>query len=127
MDIGGPTEETNIAVFSAYSAYSAYSANGANSVNAMNGVNGPPGRPWRGTGSPPSHGTPGRGDHRIGTARPPGRCTARPDPAGELLRQAGEDRHAGAFVDVRTTVGTPTLGVLPRKEALGRRNRRPSA
>ncbi|MEW2295078.1 hypothetical protein ABZ719_20615 [Streptomyces sp. NPDC006743] len=44
MDSGGPTEETNIAVFGANSANGSNGMNSANSANAMNGANGPTGR-----------------------------------------------------------------------------------
>jgi putative NADH-flavin reductase len=59
-------------------------------------------------------------DYRTGTSRLPGRYTARVDLARELVRQAvGERGQVRAFVDVRTTQGTPTLLDLIRKEAFG--------
>ncbi|MDN3023113.1 NAD(P)H-binding protein [Streptomyces sp. S.PB5] len=60
--------------------------------------------------------------YEVGTARLPGRYTARPDLARELLRQAVEERgHVGEFVDVRTTENTPSLLDLMRKEAVSRK------
>jgi uncharacterized protein YbjT (DUF2867 family) len=57
--------------------------------------------------------------YEVGTSRLPGRYTARPDLARELLRQAVEERgHVGEFVDVRTTENTPSLLDLIRKEAV---------
>ncbi|MHA5049546.1 NAD(P)-dependent oxidoreductase [Streptomyces sp. SD15] len=57
-------------------------------------------------------------DYQVGTARLPGRYTARADLARELLRQAvGDDRHVRAFVDVRTTQNTPSFLDLIRREA----------
>ncbi|GGJ23980.1 NAD(P)-dependent oxidoreductase [Streptomyces brasiliensis] len=62
--------------------------------------------------------------YRTGTARLPGRYTARPDLAHELVRQAvGEGGQVRAFVDVRTTHGTPTILDLIRKEAFGGKER----
>ncbi|SNX61758.1 putative NADH-flavin reductase [Streptomyces sp. TLI_55] len=60
--------------------------------------------------------------YEVGTERLPGRYTARPDLARELLRQAVEERrHVGRYVDVRTTQNTPSLFDLIRKEAVGGR------
>jgi putative NADH-flavin reductase len=58
-------------------------------------------------------------DYQVGTSRLPGRYTARADLAHELLRQAVDDRHAHAYVDVRTTKNTPSFLELIRKEAVG--------
>ncbi|WP_427920304.1 NAD(P)-dependent oxidoreductase [Streptomyces sp. cg40] len=59
-------------------------------------------------------------DYRVGRERLPGRYTARADLAHELLRQAvDDDRHVHAFVDVRTTQGTPSFLDLIRNEAFG--------
>lgn len=58
-------------------------------------------------------------DYRVGTARLPGRYTARADLADAALRQAVGGGHVRAFVDVRTTEGTPTFLQLLRKEAFG--------
>ncbi|MCT9080019.1 NAD(P)-dependent oxidoreductase [Streptomyces fulvoviolaceus] len=58
-------------------------------------------------------------DYEVGTSRLPGRYTARADLAHELLRQAADDRHARAYVDVRTTQNTPSFLDLIRKEAVG--------
>ncbi|CAL9482683.1 hypothetical protein SUDANB176_03082 [Streptomyces sp. enrichment culture] len=55
--------------------------------------------------------------YRIGTSRLPGRYTSRADLAHAMLRQAVGGGHVRAFVDVRTTEGTPTLRELIRKEA----------
>ncbi|WP_129838523.1 SDR family oxidoreductase [Streptomyces sp. RFCAC02] len=57
--------------------------------------------------------------YETATRRLPGRFTSRADLAHALLREAGDDRHAGAFLDVRTTQGTPTLLRLLRREAFG--------
>ncbi|KOU57820.1 NAD-dependent epimerase [Streptomyces sp. MMG1533] len=62
-------------------------------------------------------------DYRVGTARLPGRYTARVDLACELVRQAVDDRHVRAFVDIRTTENTPTFLQLIRKEAVGDKQR----
>lgn len=67
----------------------------------------------------------GVSDYRVGTERLPGRYTARADLAHALLRQAVEDRHVRAFVDVRTTQDTPSFLDLLRKEAFsGERGRK---
>ncbi len=58
-----------------------------------------------------------RSDYRLATSRLPGRFTSRTDLADALLREAVGDRHVGAFVDVRTTEGVPSLLDLIRKEA----------
>lgn len=58
-------------------------------------------------------------DYEVGTSRLPGRYTARADLAHELLRQVADDRHARAYVDVRTTQNTPSFLDLIRKEAVG--------
>ncbi|MFJ9024988.1 NAD(P)-dependent oxidoreductase [Streptomyces sp. NPDC102259] len=61
-------------------------------------------------------------DYQVGTERLPGRYTARPDLAHELVSQAVEKRrHVRAFVDVRTTQDTPSFLDLIRKEAFGDR------
>jgi putative NADH-flavin reductase len=57
--------------------------------------------------------------YQVGTSRLPGRYTARPDLAHELVRQATDAGDARAFVDVRTTENTPTFLQLIRKEATG--------
>lgn len=62
---------------------------------------------------------PGVSGYRTGTSRLPGRYTARPDLAHELLRQAVGRGNVGEYVDVRTTEGTPTFLQLIRKEAFG--------
>lgn len=62
-------------------------------------------------------------DYEVGTSRLPGRYTARADLAHELLRQAADDRHARAYVDVRTTQNTPGFLDLIRKEAVGGKNK----
>ncbi|MFD7408180.1 NAD(P)-dependent oxidoreductase [Streptomyces sp. NPDC059866] len=59
-------------------------------------------------------------DYQVGTVRLPGRYTARADLAHALLHHAVEDRHVRAYVDVRTTQGTPTFLDLLRKEVVGR-------
>lgn len=63
-------------------------------------------------------------DYQVATSRLPGRYTSRADLARELLRQAVGDggrpeRHVRAFIDVRTTEGTPSFLDLIRKEAVG--------
>ncbi|MFI6401042.1 NAD(P)-dependent oxidoreductase [Streptomyces sp. NPDC050548] len=66
-------------------------------------------------------------DYQVGSERLPGRYTARADLAHALLRQAVEDRHAGAlraFIDVRTTENTPSFLDLIRNEAFGGKGRR---
>ncbi|MGW0823830.1 NAD(P)-dependent oxidoreductase [Streptomyces sp. NPDC002845] len=56
-------------------------------------------------------------DYRIGTSRLPGRYTSRADLAHALLTQAaGDHRHVRAFIDVRTTEGTPSFLDLLRQE-----------
>ncbi|GAA2063635.1 SDR family oxidoreductase [Streptomyces albiaxialis] len=58
-------------------------------------------------------------DYRVATARLPGRFTSRADLADAMLAEATGEGHVRAFVDVRTTRGTPsTLDVL-RQEAFG--------
>ncbi|WP_313905349.1 SDR family oxidoreductase [Streptomyces sp. SLBN-31] len=70
----------------------------------------------------------GVSDYRVGTERLPGRYTARADLAHELLRQAVDDGHVRAFVDVRTTQDTPSFLDLLRNEAFsgkgGKRGKR---
>nr|BFD84381.1 hypothetical protein StreXyl84_37820 [Streptomyces sp. Xyl84] len=136
MDSSGNTEEMNIVVFGANGpAGRLVVAQAAAAGHRVSAVTRHPGTfPVRASGldwtvlRPAGlFDAPDVGDYRIGTTRLPGRYTARPDLVRELLRQAGDHRHAGAFVDVRTTVGTPTPGELLREEALGRRCRRPSA
>jgi putative NADH-flavin reductase len=59
-------------------------------------------------------------EYQVGTARLPGRYTARADLAHELLQQVtGGNQHVRTFVDVRTTQDTPTFLDLVRKEAIG--------
>ncbi|WP_406176545.1 NAD(P)-dependent oxidoreductase [Streptomyces sp. NBC_00996] len=58
-------------------------------------------------------------DYEIGVSRLPGRYTARADLAHALLRQTVEGPHVHAYVDVRTTEGTPSFFDLIRKEAFG--------
>jgi len=56
-------------------------------------------------------------DYQIATSRLPGRFTSRADLGNALLREAVGDRHVGAFVDVRTTEGVPSLLDVIRREA----------
>ncbi|MFF4260271.1 NAD(P)-dependent oxidoreductase [Streptomyces sp. NPDC001663] len=56
-------------------------------------------------------------DYQVGRERLPGRYTARADLAHELLRQAVDDRHVRAFIDIRTTQDTPSFLDLIRNEA----------
>ncbi|MFD4505270.1 NAD(P)-dependent oxidoreductase [Streptomyces sp. NPDC058457] len=58
-------------------------------------------------------------DYRVDTSRLPGRFTSRPDLGNALLREATDDRHVGAAVDVRTTEGVPGILDVIRKEAFG--------
>ena len=60
-------------------------------------------------------------DYQIAASRLPGRFTSRADLADALLREAAGDRHAGAFLDVRTTTGVPSMLEVIRKEAIGGR------
>lgn len=60
-------------------------------------------------------------DYRVATSRPPGRFTSRADLADAFLREATGDRHAGAFIDVRTTTGVPSMLDVIRKEAFSGR------
>ncbi|MEU0950008.1 SDR family oxidoreductase [Streptomyces canus] len=60
-------------------------------------------------------------DYQVATSRLPGRFTSRADLGNALLREAVGDRHVGAFVDVRTTVGVPSFLDVVRKEAFGGR------
>ncbi|MFG3024133.1 NAD(P)-dependent oxidoreductase [Streptomyces sp. NPDC048254] len=57
--------------------------------------------------------------YRVATSRLPGRFTARADLGNALLREAVDDRHVHAFVDVRTSEGVPGILDVIRKEALG--------
>jgi len=69
----------------------------------------------------------GVSDYRVGTERLPGRYTARVDLAHELLRQATDDRHARAFIDVRTTQDTPSFLDLIRNEAFSGKGGEPGS
>lgn len=57
-------------------------------------------------------------DYQVGASRLPGRYTARPDLAHELLQQAVDDRQSHAYIDVRTTQNTPNVLELIRNEAV---------
>lgn len=59
-------------------------------------------------------------DYRVSTARLPGRFTSRADLGNALLRQAVGTGDVCAFIDVRTTEGTPSFLSLMRKEAFGK-------
>ncbi|SFD49344.1 NAD(P)-dependent oxidoreductase [Streptomyces aidingensis] len=61
--------------------------------------------------------------YRVAAERLPGRFTSRADLADALLRQATDSggRHVRAFIDVRTTEGTPSLIGVIRREAFGSR------
>ncbi|MEU9482020.1 NAD(P)H-binding protein [Streptomyces sp. NPDC048191] len=59
-------------------------------------------------------------DYRLATGRLPGRFTSRADLAHALLREAVTEGHARAFLDVRTTEGTPRLLDVIKKEGFGR-------
>ncbi|WP_127353992.1 NAD(P)-dependent oxidoreductase [Actinacidiphila soli] len=56
-------------------------------------------------------------DYRVATSRLPGRFTSRADLGNALLHQAVGNRHVRAFIDVRTTEGTPSFLDIIRKEA----------
>ncbi|MBX7552173.1 SDR family oxidoreductase [Streptomyces sp. NPDC004232] len=58
-------------------------------------------------------------DYRLAPARLPGRFTSRADLAHALVREAVAGEHVRAFLDVRTTEGTPRLLDMIRKEAFG--------
>jgi uncharacterized protein YbjT (DUF2867 family) len=58
-------------------------------------------------------------DYEVATSRLPGRFTSRADLADVLLRRATDHRYPGAFLDVRTTEGTPSMLDVIRREALG--------
>jgi putative NADH-flavin reductase len=58
-------------------------------------------------------------DYRVATSRLPGRFTSRADLGNALLREAVDDRHVRAFIDVRTTDGVPSFLDVLRKEAFG--------
>ncbi|MEV7322224.1 NAD(P)H-binding protein [Streptomyces sp. NPDC093970] len=60
-------------------------------------------------------------DYRVATSRLPGRFTSRADLGDALLREAVDDRHVRAFVDVRTSTGVPGILDVIRKEAFGGR------
>ncbi|MEV6760258.1 NAD(P)H-binding protein [Streptomyces sp. NPDC051105] len=57
--------------------------------------------------------------YRVATSRLPGRFTSRADLGNALLREAVDDRHVRAFVDVRTSEGVPGILDVIRKEAFG--------
>ena len=57
-------------------------------------------------------------DYRAGASRLPGRYTARPDLAHEVLRQAVGNRRSHVYIDVRTTHNTPSPLELIRNEAV---------
>ncbi|MFD3589271.1 NAD(P)-dependent oxidoreductase [Streptomyces sp. NPDC058683] len=59
--------------------------------------------------------------YRVATSRLPGRFTSRADLGNALLREAVDDRHVHAFVDVRTSEGVPGILDVIRKEAFGGR------
>ncbi|MQY34344.1 hypothetical protein SRB17_23100 [Streptomyces sp. RB17] len=59
-------------------------------------------------------------DYRLDSGRLPGRFTSRADLAHALVREAVTDGHARAFLDVRTTEGTPRFLDLVKKEGFGR-------
>ncbi|MFQ3558416.1 NAD(P)H-binding protein [Streptomyces gramineus] len=59
--------------------------------------------------------------YQVATSRLPGRFTSRADLGAVLLREAVDDRHVRAFVDVRTTQGVPGILDVIRKEAFGGR------
>ncbi|MEU8933968.1 NAD(P)H-binding protein [Streptomyces sp. NPDC048409] len=59
--------------------------------------------------------------YEVATSRLPGRFTSRADLGAVLLREAVDDRHVRAFVDVRTTQGVPGILDVIRKEAFGGR------
>ncbi|MEW2287535.1 NAD(P)H-binding protein [Streptomyces sp. NPDC047841] len=58
--------------------------------------------------------------YRLAPARLPGRFTSRADLAHALVREAVTEGHVRAFLDVRTTQGTPRMLDVIRKEAFGR-------
>ncbi|WP_405583206.1 NAD(P)-dependent oxidoreductase [Streptomyces sp. NBC_01190] len=58
-------------------------------------------------------------DYRVATSRLPGRFTSRADLGNALLREAVDDLHVRAFIDVRTTDGVPSFLDVLRKEAFG--------
>ncbi|MEV2253849.1 NAD(P)H-binding protein [Streptomyces sp. NPDC050147] len=58
-------------------------------------------------------------DYQFATSRLPGRFTSRADLGNALLRQAADDTHVRAFVDVRTTEGVPSFLDVLRNEAFG--------
>ncbi|MEW2157855.1 NAD(P)H-binding protein [Streptomyces sp. NPDC007189] len=59
-------------------------------------------------------------DYRMHPGRLPGRFTSRADLAHALMREAVTEGHPRAFLDVRTTEGTPSMLDVIRKEAFGR-------
>ncbi|MGW2958435.1 NAD(P)-dependent oxidoreductase [Streptomyces sp. NPDC001220] len=59
--------------------------------------------------------------YQVATSRLPGRFTSRADLGNALLREAVDDRHVHAFVDVRTSEGVPSILDVIRKEAFGGR------
>jgi len=61
-------------------------------------------------------------DYEVATSRLPGRFTSRADLANALLREAADDRHPRAFVDVRTGEGVPSFLDVIKKEAFGGRH-----
>ncbi|MFI6359473.1 NAD(P)-dependent oxidoreductase [Streptomyces sp. NPDC050743] len=59
-------------------------------------------------------------DYRLAPGRLPGRFTSRADLAHALVREAVTEGHPRAFLDVRTTEGTPRFLDLVKKEGFGR-------
>ncbi|MFD8387966.1 NAD(P)-dependent oxidoreductase [Streptomyces sp. NPDC059680] len=59
-------------------------------------------------------------DYRLVPRRLPGRFTSRADLAHALVREAVTEGHVRAFLDVRTTEGTPRFLDLVKKEGFGR-------
>ncbi|MGW7238019.1 NAD(P)-dependent oxidoreductase [Streptomyces sp. NPDC054804] len=59
--------------------------------------------------------------YQVATSRLPGRFTSRADLGNALLREAVDDLHVHAFVDVRTSEGVPSILDVIRKEAFGGR------
>ena len=53
-------------------------------------------------------------DYQVATSRLAGRYTSRADLGNALLRHATSDRHVRAYIDVRTTEGTPTFREFAR-------------
>ncbi|MFI2645742.1 NAD(P)-dependent oxidoreductase [Streptomyces sp. NPDC018610] len=64
--------------------------------------------------------TDGVSDYRLASGRLPGRFTSRADLAHALVREAVTEGHVRAFLDVRTTQGTPRMLDIIKREAFGR-------